>query len=197
MGNVKDRYFKYAENGDQFVGRCLALLPVLNVNLAISPPYFTEKADTEWINNMVIVQYSAFRKLREQFGLLLRMCLASMLFHKRWIAECLSFNHVVKTSSVCFRNGADLEKVEQEKWVITSYPWSAPDLSFTGIPPYCVVLQNVMEVKSEQKSFILEFGDKVKQALTEYGVNSGSLSEERVQAIMNEFYSKFDGQLNR
>jgi hypothetical protein len=41
MGNVKDRYFKYSENGDQFVGRCIAMLPVLHVDFAISPPFLT------------------------------------------------------------------------------------------------------------------------------------------------------------
>jgi hypothetical protein len=38
MGNVKDRYFKYAGMGDQYVGRCLTLIPVLEHSLASSPP---------------------------------------------------------------------------------------------------------------------------------------------------------------
>jgi hypothetical protein len=33
--------------------------------------------------------------------------------------------------------------------------------------------------------------------LTEYGVNAGSLSEERVSAILNEFYLKIDSQLSK
>jgi hypothetical protein len=40
MGNVKDRYFKYMESGDQFVGQCLSLLPILTVDMAASPPFF-------------------------------------------------------------------------------------------------------------------------------------------------------------
>jgi hypothetical protein len=57
MGNVKDSYFKYADNGDQYVGRCLSLLPVLNVDLAVSPPYFSDVADSEWIREMISVQF--------------------------------------------------------------------------------------------------------------------------------------------
>jgi hypothetical protein len=53
MGNVKDWYFCYADNGDQFVGRCLALLPILSADLAISPPYFKEHSDFKWIADMV------------------------------------------------------------------------------------------------------------------------------------------------
>jgi hypothetical protein len=40
MGNVKDRYFKYIEAGDQYCGRCLTVNPVLSVHLAASPPFF-------------------------------------------------------------------------------------------------------------------------------------------------------------
>jgi hypothetical protein len=53
MGNVKDSYFKYADNGDQFVGRCLCLLLILDVDLAVSPPFFTDLADWKWVDDMV------------------------------------------------------------------------------------------------------------------------------------------------
>jgi hypothetical protein len=150
MGNVKDRYFKYADNGDQYVGRCLSLLPMLSVDLAISPPFFSESANLEWVKEMVNVQFHALVRVNE-YGLLLRMCLASLLYHSRWIAEFLPSNHVVKTSSVCFRNREDLKKIHIEKWVIVSYPWASPKLVFSGIPPYCSLLQNIAEVRSEQK----------------------------------------------
>jgi hypothetical protein len=113
MGNVKDRYFKYADNGDQFVGRCLCLLPILNVELAVSPPYFDDVvADMEWVNDMVKAQFYHLFPIPD-FGLLLRMCLASMVYHSRWIAEFLNFNHVVRGASVVFNNLADLERIEQ------------------------------------------------------------------------------------
>ncbi len=40
MGKVKDIYMHYIDSGDQFVGRCLALLPLLDSNFACSPPHF-------------------------------------------------------------------------------------------------------------------------------------------------------------
>jgi hypothetical protein len=47
--------------------------------------------------------------------------------------------------------------------------------------------------------FILEFChsfvDRVKEALTQYGVNAGTLSEERVSALLQEFSLKIDRQL--
>jgi hypothetical protein len=41
----------------------------------------------------------------------------------------------------------------------------------------------------------LSLVDKVKAALREYGVNAGTLTEERVSAILKEFYVKIDEQL--
>jgi hypothetical protein len=151
MGNVKDRYFKYANNGDQYVGRCLCLLPILSVDLAISPPYFSETSDSEWVKEMILVQFFSLSRVAE-YGLLLRMCLASLLYHSQWIADFLEFNSVVRTASICFRNKNDLEKIRLEKWVNVSYPWSAPKLVFSGIPPYCSLLQHIAEVRSEQRS---------------------------------------------
>jgi hypothetical protein len=122
MGNVKDRYFKYAESGDQYVGRCLSLLPILNIDLASSPPYFSSVAVVEWVNEMVVMQFHALREVTE-FGLLLRMCLASLLHHSDWISSMLVSNHIVRTTSVCFRNADEVKKIKQEKWVIVTYPW--------------------------------------------------------------------------
>jgi hypothetical protein len=151
MGNIKDRYFKYAENGDQFVGRCLSLLPILNIDLAISPPYFDQPSDLKWIDEMVQVQFHVLKKIPE-FGLLLRMCLASLIYHGRWIAANLGPNHVVRNAAVLYRDAVQIKKIEDEKWVIVSYPWTAPKLVFSGIPPYCALLQNIAEVRSAQKS---------------------------------------------
>jgi hypothetical protein len=139
VGNVKDHSFKYAENGDQYVDRCLALLPVLNIDLAISPPYFSDSADSEWIKEMVSVQFHGLLRVKE-YILLLRMSLASLLHHAWWIATFLSSNHVVKSTSVCFRNKNDMKRVIAEKWVLTLYPWSAPQLVFSEfrrIALYC------------------------------------------------------------
>jgi hypothetical protein len=97
MGNLKVRYFKYAENGDQYVGRRLCLLPILNVDLATSPPYHSTASDVAWIIDMIVTQFHAIRDVTE-FLLLLQMCLASLLFHLEWITQMLGFNHVVRTT---------------------------------------------------------------------------------------------------
>jgi hypothetical protein len=68
---------------------------------------------------------------------------------------------------------------------------------FLGIPPYCSLLQHISKVKSDQKRFFLSFIDQVKQALQEYGVNAGTLTEEQVTVIMNNFLKEVNEQLKR
>jgi hypothetical protein len=43
----------------------------------------------------------------------------------------------------------------------------------------------------------LSFVDRVKTALTKNGVNAGTLTEERVSAILKEFYDRIDQQLSK
>ena len=40
MGKVRDIYMRYVASGDEFVGRCLAMLPVLRMEFGSSPPHF-------------------------------------------------------------------------------------------------------------------------------------------------------------
>jgi hypothetical protein len=150
MGNVKDRYFKYADNGDQFVGRCLCLLPILTVDLAVSPPYFTNAADMNWVNNMTKAQFYHLYLIPD-FGLLLKMCLATMLHWHHLITDYLHFNHVVQDSSVVFNNTADIEHIENKKLVCISYPWSHPNLVFQinkELQNYCQQKSNKVKVQN-------------------------------------------------
>ena len=82
MGNVKDRYFRYMEAGDQYCGRCLSLHSVLSVELASSPPFFdvTSSEDALIIADLSKLQFPAVANVA-CFGKLLRMCLASILYH--------------------------------------------------------------------------------------------------------------------
>ncbi|KAL7564755.1 hypothetical protein ACA910_010164 [Epithemia clementina (nom. ined.)] len=42
MGIVKDIYMQYALAGDEFVGHCLCLLPLLQAEFVVSPPHFAD-----------------------------------------------------------------------------------------------------------------------------------------------------------
>ena len=46
MGSVKDVYMRYLSSGDQFVGRCLTMLPLLRMEFASSPPILFQHGRT-------------------------------------------------------------------------------------------------------------------------------------------------------
>jgi hypothetical protein len=52
------------------------------------------------------------------FGLLFRMCLATLIFHRDWIKTFLSFNHVVEAASVCCNYVEDVERIKREDWLV-------------------------------------------------------------------------------
>lgn len=184
MGGVKDRYFKYADNGDQFVGRCLALLPLNSIELAASPPHFTIADD--WINTLVMAQFSAHKAV-PGYGRLLVMMLASMLKHHRWIAESFHENHCLRTVAACYKDNVVMDKVRNDNVVIVTYPWNDPHHAFTGVPPSVSLLQELAEVKSDQKSLIDSFVDRVTQALDAFGIDGDRLSEQRLRLVLDEF----------
>lgn len=87
MGHVKDVYLRYLESGDQFCGRILCLLPLLNVEFASSPPFFKDEW-LGWAATKVHLQFSAFRNI-PHLSKFLTMCLASMVKHYGFLVDDL------------------------------------------------------------------------------------------------------------
>ena len=57
MGTVHDIYMRYVSLGDEFVGHCLSLLPLLKVKFVLSSPSFVPSW-VEWAEEMKIQQFS-------------------------------------------------------------------------------------------------------------------------------------------
>ena len=201
MGDVKDRYWKYMEAGDEYVGRCLALMPVLSTGLASSPPYFSSSIDTEpdnsWIENVRLLQFPVVG-LIDGFRLLSRMCLASLLYHHKWLEDNLSTNHVVCLSSYALRSKEVLEKIDSSpSFLVVTYPWNDDIHAFSGVPPHASLLQELSVVKENTKVLIDSFIDRVKDALTQYGVNSDRLTQNQLQNILENFWLELRSEISK
>ena len=109
------------------------------------------------------------------------MWLASMVNHHRFIVEHFNANHVVLASGQLFQDKEVLHQLDNNPdCVVVTYPWSSNGGSFTGVPPHVVFLQELQSLKIKQQSLIGDFISKVKTAIEECDLASGSLSEQRL-----------------
>jgi hypothetical protein len=189
MGKVQDIYMRYVASGDQFVGRCLSLLPVLRPEFASSPPHFVE-ADDVWVELVVASEFPMF-SLIVAFGKLKKMCVASILYHRHWIRSTLAINHVVRVTSHCLRTGELLRKVDSNNQLIqVTFPWN-DDSAFSGIPPHVGLLQEITQLKNKQSSLVVDFIGELKTVLEQMGVDGGRMSEQNLRNILNNFEEQF------
>lgn len=185
MGSIKDRYFRYSEAGDQFVGRCLALLNLLTVEFSCSPPMFIVENNSQLdksIDKLVRTQYQ-FAVHVDGFLLLCRMCTASFLYHRSWIVasfpqsiiiECA---HIYKQANVktFFKNNPNVLKI--------LFPWNdTHGHSYSGIPPHSALLNDLKALRVGQESMISSFSVEIKRALDESMVvgNSAGMTEKKL-----------------
>ena len=83
MGGTRDKYIKYENAGDQFLGRTLTGLSSLNKSFSISPPFFNLPdqelgAVDNLLRNHVVGASNCCVKTFE----VLRMCFASVVYHR-------------------------------------------------------------------------------------------------------------------
>ena len=57
MGNIRDIYMRYISSGDQFISRCLSMLPLLHTKFGSSPPHFVP-AICDWADDYCKMRFS-------------------------------------------------------------------------------------------------------------------------------------------
>jgi hypothetical protein len=183
MGNVKDRYFRYSEAGDQFVGRCLALLNLLTIEFSCSPPMFVVEDNSDfdqWINDVVLTQYP-FALDINGFALLCRMCTASLLFHRKWIMDHFS-NSIIASCCHLYKYSNIKQFFEDHPNILkVFFPWNNPNgHSFSGIPPHAALLNDLKALRSGQERLMNTLKDTLKEALDETRTESAGLSKKEL-----------------
>ena len=199
MGGVKDRYWQYMEAGDHFVGRCLALLPIMSPSFASSPPYFSfdNEADDKFVNKTVFEQFTAVKNV-VGFGRLLRMCLASCIYHREWIIANLYSNHIFVTGAHALNSDeVKLKLIEKPDLVVVTYPWNDDVHQFSGIPPHVALLQEITVLRSQQTQLVDGFVDRIREALSSNGYGPNRLTTESLQRILTEFKEEFQLHVQR
>ena len=144
MPGVLNRYIKYENAGDQFVGRCVAGLSRLSKEFAASPAYFdfstctraekehNEKLIDSWIKDRM----PAAARNNDKVFALFKMCIASLGYHRHLLEKNLGSGSNIR-ASIFF-----LEKTPLLDFITVKYPWNktseTPEI--TGIPPDVLIL---------------------------------------------------------
>jgi hypothetical protein len=108
MGKVEDIYPKYMSNGDQFCGRGMSLLPLLDCEFAESHPCPKDEW-RGWLEVCATKQFYFIWKIVHLKKLLLN-CFCSLVFHIESFVIPLfnkKENHVLRNSAL-FRDSASL-----------------------------------------------------------------------------------------
>lgn len=95
MGGTRDKYIKYESAGDQFLGRTLACLNSLTQEFSISPPFFhtLPDAQAEGIDTLLRSHIVGGSRCSSKLFELLRMCFASMIYHRQYMISTVSSKH--------------------------------------------------------------------------------------------------------
>jgi hypothetical protein len=195
MGKMKDIYMRYVTSGDQFVGRCLSLLPVLRPEFACSPPHFAKEevldGDVDWVEDLRKTEFPMVHAIAG-WGRLTKMCLASMLYHHDYLVSLLHVNHVFCITSVAFRSGELLERLRSDKDLIqVTFPWNDDDNAFSGIPPHVAIMQQVQQINEKQSRLVGDFITEMKATLEDMGVNGERMSEANLRGVLADFEERF------
>ena len=188
MGQVKDIYMRYIQAGDEFVGRCLSLAPILSDTFGNSPPFFTDEYDGD-ATAMTERQYPMLVPIIH-LRKMLKMCCASLLYHRRFV-DSLSPNHVVVAGSQALREQDVLEEIQGNDVIKVTKPWNDTAHAFSGIPPHVAVLHRLALIRTEQQTLIDGFVGNVKQAIEESGVG-GVVPGARLDRMFAQLQERLD-----
>ncbi len=196
MGNVRDIYLRYLEAGDMFIGRCLALLPLLSAKFAVPPPHFSNEVPNEWPLDKKLLVFP-FVVVLGGFGRLLEMCLATIVFQRHVIMDW-NANHIARVSCRLFADPRLMEPATGEERTVIKYPWDDYRLAFTGMPPHVAVLHEIRDASKQQKDLIdklMKHLDGRLDGLVDMG--NGGVSVTRLTNLFNESTKDLQQKIDR
>ena len=99
LEGIDNTYVKWSGASDQFCGRILSGLSVMDESIAMLPPHFL-LVDEE-VKDAVS---ACFPRALPAMLTILTMCFASLVYHRDWIRQTLPANHLL-FNSVAFSQG--------------------------------------------------------------------------------------------
>lgn len=184
---VKDIYFHQTQGGDEFVGRCAAMLNMFNGDFACSPAFF-EGDDTEMreLADAAVVENFPHHHAMDGMKRVLHRCLAAMVFHRNTILN-LPPNHIARSIMMfCQLSPAVPTNVLANHCKII-HSWET-NTSLSGIPPHIKSLVNIAAIRMSQDKMVDQVYERVitgvKDLLDTRQIGGGELTEVRLHEMV-------------
>jgi hypothetical protein len=195
LGEVLDVYWKFAEAGDQYLGRILAGFLPNKTTFDTLPPHFTVGLENQKVKDAVALCWpKLFQRIQSNMaqdnikGLLLRV-LASIVFHSDFLRRS-PFAATIPIFN-------DLLLLKDLKDLVTTDPSNTMPHS-TGIPPHVetykildLILKLILEEREERKKFDREISEKLKQAIDEKAASTGQITAAVLEQIIERRETQF------
>ena len=186
MGQVADIYYHQMQAGDEFCGRCVTLLNMMNGDFGASPAHFDDSMDHEWIELMIAEVFPFFTDMHGMQRILQR-CLASLIHHQ---AKVMAFdpNHFARGLGIY----SDLSKLAPSvgKVKIVKAWDRTHDHHITGVPPHIKQMVDLEELKLEHSGLCNKVCNQLMERMTQYfegrHIGGGEMTEARVQEMISE-----------
>lgn len=204
LGVVLDVYWRYADAGDQYLGRILAGLDPNNTGFDVLPPHFIVDMSNEDVKHAMQL---CFAKILNSHGdeidngesflpALLFRCLASFVYHSDAIRKVIAQNEGHPFSNIpLFQN---LQLLEDLKKIVTVEPTEGILSKATGIPPHtqCIkgisqILQKLDEYHVEREDMFERMKHAVDDAFEKKALENGQLTAAGMHHVMESYHKLF------
>jgi hypothetical protein len=149
IGGVLDRYLRYADAGDQFVGRTIALVGFLSSwKFAVLPPHFVE--------DVSLTVLSLFPICKEVPSMLpvLTLALASVVYHATKEEDPFTFSESHELRKTALFQDRELMSMLKSKLHTNLY--ESDRMTATGIPPFVCLFMQIADIPSKVKQVFIE-----------------------------------------
>ncbi len=168
---ILDRYFKFADAGDRYLGRMLALFDVHKPTFRTLPAHFKQLSleDSRIISDAIDDVYgSSQNSIADRYNTcqpVLQRLLAALVYHEPWLRAKLPANHIILTTSL-FSNADMIGSLRQLVTVTETDSYLTP----SGIPPHVDNIVRLEDIIRTQQSILGKIDvlvDGVKQKVEE------------------------------
>jgi hypothetical protein len=184
MGQVKDIYWHPMQGGDEFTGRCGCLPNMMSDDFALSPAFFDDTVEDEWLKSTVGKVFPEYL-LIQGFDQILQMSLASLIHYQDIVMLAFDPNHPARNIPIFQDLGKILTVVDKVKIVRA---WESSLHAIIGVPPHIKGLMELVALQKDYATLTNKVYEKVMNDLKDYfevqKIGGREMTEARVREMI-------------